>query len=120
MRQWPIKIELINPDAPYFDTDELVIVSDCSPLAYGDFHRRILKGRTIISLCPMLGLDDAALHKLKMIIQENPIKHIELILMDVPCCKKISFLLEPILSEIEKEISVKTTVISRQGKIKNP
>jgi NAD-dependent dihydropyrimidine dehydrogenase PreA subunit len=120
LRQWPIKIELINPEAPYFNTEELVVVSDCSPLAYGDFHRRILKGRPIVSLCPMLGLDDDALNKLKIIIQQNPIKHIELILMEVPCCKKISFLLEPILSEIERDISVKTTVISRQGKIKNP
>ncbi|MBD3211992.1 MAG: 4Fe-4S dicluster domain-containing protein [Candidatus Lokiarchaeota archaeon] len=120
LRQWPIKIELVNPEAPYFNTEELVVVSDCSPLAYGDFHRRILKGRPIVSLCPMLGLDDDVLNKLKMIIQQNPIKHIELVLMEVPCCKKISFLLEPILSEIERDISVKTTHISRQGKIKNP
>jgi len=119
LRQWPIKIELVNPDAPYFKNKELVIVSDCSPLAFGDFHRKVLKGRPIVSLCPMLGLDDKALSKLKTIIKNNPIENIELVLMEVPCCKKISFILDPLLSEIERKISVKQTIISREGNIKN-
>jgi len=118
LRQWPIKIELVNPEAPYFRNNELLIVSDCSSLAYGDFHRRILKGRPIVTLCPMLDLDDTILTKLQTIIENNPIETIELVLMEVPCCKKISFLLDQIISEIEKEVSVKTTIISRDGKIK--
>lgn len=119
LRQWPIKLELVNPKASYFNTNELVIVSDCSPLAYGDFHRKLLKGRPIVSICPMLSLDDTVLHKLHTIIEQNPIKKIELVLMEVPCCKKISFLLDPILSEIDRKILVKKTIISRRGKIKN-
>ncbi|MFO7797887.1 MAG: ATP-binding protein [Promethearchaeati archaeon] len=118
LRQWSIKIELVNPDSPYFRNKELLIVSDCSPLAYGDFHRKVLKGRPLVSICPMLDLNDTTLTKLQTIIENNPIEIIELVLMEVPCCKKITFLLDSIISNINKEITVKTTIISRDGRIK--
>ncbi|TFF99128.1 MAG: 4Fe-4S dicluster domain-containing protein [Promethearchaeota archaeon] len=119
LRQWPIKLRLVNPDAPYFDHNELLIVSDCSPLAYGDFHRRFLKGRPIISLCPMLNVGEPELQKLELILQKNPISSLEIVLMDVPCCKKLHILLNPILDELKKDIKVQVTIISREGEIKN-
>ncbi|MFX1276286.1 MAG: ATP-binding protein [Promethearchaeota archaeon] len=117
LRQWPTKLTLVNPTAPYFNNEELIIVSDCSPLAYGDFHRKILKGKPIVTLCPMLSLGEAELEKLEAILMSNPIKKINMILMEVPCCQKIKFFMEPILSVIEREISVEETIVSREGKI---
>lgn len=117
LRQWPAKLTLVNPNAPYFKTKELLIVSDCSPVVYGDFHRKILKGNPIVMVCPMLGLGNGELDKLEQILKANPIETINLILIEVPCCQNIKIFLEPILANIGRVITVKETIISRDGKI---
>ncbi|MFX0071746.1 MAG: 4Fe-4S ferredoxin [Candidatus Hermodarchaeota archaeon] len=119
LRQWPTKLTLVSPTAPYFKNKELVIVSDCSPVAYGDFHRKILKGRPIVTVCPMLGLGEVELQKLEEILENNPIEKIEAILMEVPCCQKLKIFLEPIIAKIDRNITVEEKIISRDGKIKN-
>lgn len=118
LRQWPIKLTLVSPKAPYFNNKELTILSDCAPLAYGDFHRKILKGKPIVTICPMLSLRESELNKLEQILKLNPIKKVNLVLMEVPCCQKIRFFIEPILSKIERNIEVKEVIISRDGKIR--
>ncbi len=117
LRQWPIKLTLVAPTAPYFNNEELIIVSDCSPLAYGDFHRKILQGKPIVSVCPMLGLREIELDKIEEILKNNPIKKVNLILMEVPCCLKMKFFMDPIISKIDRKISVQETIISQDGKI---
>jgi ferredoxin len=118
LRQWPTKLALVNPEADYFNQKELLIVSDCSPVAFGDFHRKFLKGKPVITTCPMLSLDEKQLNKLEAILRINPIKTIHLILMEVPCCQKIKIFLEPILDNLDKHINAKITIVSRDGKIK--
>ena len=118
LRQWPTKLRLVNPNAPYFDNDELIIVSDCSPLAYGDFHRKFLRGRPIITLCPMLNVGEPELEKLEQIVRHNPINKLEVILMEVPCCRKLDIFLDTILDNLDREIEVKEVIISKEGQIK--
>ncbi len=117
LRQWPTKLKLVSPTAPYFNNEELIIVSDCGPLAFGDFHRKILKGKPIVTLCPMLSLDDIDLEKLSEILKLNPIAKINMILMEVLCCQKIKFFMEPITKSAGRPIEVYETIISREGKI---
>ena len=117
LRQWPTKLTLINPEASYFKNEELIIVSDCSPLAFGDFHRKILQGKPIVTVCPMLALGEVELEKLEAILSMNPITKVNLILMEVPCCQKLKLFMEPIISKINREIQVQETIISRDGKI---
>jgi ferredoxin len=118
LRQWPIKLELVNPEAPFFDNNELVLVSDCSPLAYGDFHRKILQGRPIITICPMLNLGESEIEKIEQILKSNPISQIEVVLMEVPCCRKLHIFLDTILEGIDRDIEVQETIVSRDGEIK--
>lgn len=117
LRQWPTKLTLINPSAPYFSNKELIIASDCSPFAYGDFHRKILRGKPLVTVCPMLGLEEVELEKLEQLLKLNPIESINLILMEVPCCQKIKIFLDPILQMIDRQISVEETIIGRDGSL---
>ncbi|TFG24611.1 MAG: 4Fe-4S dicluster domain-containing protein [Promethearchaeota archaeon] len=117
LRQWPTKLTLVNPNAPYFNNKELVIASDCSPFAYGDFHRKILRGKPLVTVCPMLGLGEVELEKLEQILKLNPIENIQLVLMEVPCCQKINMFLDPILQTIGRKIFVEKTIIGRDGSI---
>lgn len=117
LRQWPTKLTLVSPNAPYFNTDELILASDCSPFVYGDFHRKILRGKALATICPMLGLGDMELKKLEEILKINPIKKLTLILMEVSCCQKLNLFLGPIISKIDRKIEIEELIISREGKI---
>ena len=117
LRQWPTKLTLVSPSAPYFNSDELLVISDCSPVAHGDFHRKILKGRPIVTVCPMLGLGESELEKLEQILRKNPIETLHLVLMEVPCCQKIKLFLEPIIDSLEDPVEIRETIIGRDGKI---
>ncbi len=117
LRQWPTKLTLVNPTAPYFNNKELVIVSDCAPMAFGDFHRKIMRGRPLVTVCPMLGLGEYELQKLEEILKSNPIEHVEVILMEVSCCQKFRIFLDPILSTVNRPIIVEETIVAIDGSI---
>ncbi|MHA1336322.1 MAG: ATP-binding protein [Promethearchaeota archaeon] len=117
LRQWPTKLTLVNPEAPYFNNKELIIASDCSPFVFGDFHRKILRGKPLVAVCPILGLGENELVKLEEILNVNPIEVLHLILVEVPCCQKIKIFLSPILAKLNRKIRVKETIIARNGSI---
>ncbi len=117
LRQWPTKLTLVNPSAPFFNNKELLFVSDCAPFAFGDFHRKLLKGKPIVTVCPMLSFSETELEKFEQILNLNPIKKINFILMDVPCCQKIKLFLDPIFAKIDRKITLEETIIGRDGNI---
>ncbi|HWR81752.1 MAG TPA: hypothetical protein VN285_00465, partial [Candidatus Deferrimicrobium sp.] len=44
LRQWPVQLMLVPPEAPYFKNADLLIAADCVPFAYGNFHKEFLQG----------------------------------------------------------------------------
>jgi ferredoxin len=45
---WPIQLKLVPTNAPYFQEADLLIVADCIPFAYADFHRDLLKAKPLL------------------------------------------------------------------------
>ena len=87
LRQWPVQLNLVNPNAPYFKNRDLVVAADCVAFAYGDFHRKFVKGKAIVIFCPKLDNSyEKYIEKLASIISINNIKTIWAIHMEVPCC----------------------------------
>ena len=86
LRQWPVQIHLVSPQAPYFKNKELVVMSTCAPLASADVHWRFLRGRAVVVGCPKL--DDTAGYadKLAAILAEPTIPKVIVVRMEVPCC----------------------------------
>ena len=39
LSQWPIKLELVPPRAPFLNKSNLLVVADCVPFAYRSFHQ---------------------------------------------------------------------------------
>ena len=102
LRQWPTQLHLLNSGASYFQDCDLLIAADCVAFTYADFHRRFLKGKTLIMFCPKLdtGLD-MYLEKLTDVIRDNNIKSITVVKMEVPCCSGASRLTEEALRSEE-------------------
>ncbi|MBU0468493.1 MAG: 4Fe-4S binding protein [Candidatus Omnitrophica bacterium] len=118
LRQWPTQLHLVNPHAPYFADADLLIAADCTAFAFGDFHRRFLKGKALVMFCPKLDTTmDMYLEKLTAIIRDNNIKSITVVKMEVPCCYGALALTEQALKASGKNIILKEYTIGVQGGI---
>jgi len=118
LTNWPVQLMLVPAGAPYLKSADLLIAADCAGFSYPNFHREILKGKTLIICCPKL--DDASLYikKLSEIFKNNNLKSVTVAHMEVPCC----FGLNNIISEAMKlsgvKIPVKEITIGIQGGVK--
>lgn len=114
LRQWPVQLHLLNPNAPYLDNVELLIAADCVPFAYANFHQRFMKGKIVINFCPKLDKDvDRYVDKLAEIFKNKNIKSITIVRMEVPCCGGT----ELIVQKAGKLIMLSVNIVSIKGEI---
>ncbi len=115
LSQWPVKLALVSPAAPYFEDAELIITADCVPFAYASFHEDFLNGRAIVIGCPKL--DDVEFYKEKLteIIRLSEIKSIKVIHMEVPCCFGLFKITEEAMESSGKKIPFHEVIIGING-----
>ncbi len=119
LRQWPIQLHLVPPNAPYFQNADLVLVADCVPFAYADFHPDFLKGKAIAIGCPKLDDINAYVSKVTQILESSDIKSVKVVHMEVPCCHGLVHIAREALSRSGKDIPLETVVIGIKGETKN-
>jgi Pyruvate/2-oxoacid:ferredoxin oxidoreductase delta subunit len=115
---WPIQLQLLNPNAPYLKNTDLLISADCAPFAYANFHQQLLKDKVLIILCPKLDQTlDQYMNKLTEIFEKQDIKSITIVHMEVPCCSGIETIVRKALSNAKKDIILKDITLSINGEI---
>ncbi len=116
LNQWPCQIKLLPVNALCFKNTNLLIAADCTAYAYASFHSDFMKDRVTLVGCPKLdGVDYS--QKLTEIFRENNIKSVHLVIMSVGCCGGLEIAVKKALLNSGKNIPLKTTVITTQGKI---
>ena len=85
LTNWPVQIKLMAPNAACFDGADLLVAADCTAYAYGNFHKDFIKNKAMVIGCPKLDSVDYT-EKLSAIIQNNDIKSVTVVRMEVPCC----------------------------------
>ncbi|MHC4862399.1 MAG: ATP-binding protein, partial [Planctomycetota bacterium] len=86
LRQWPIKLALLSPLAPFLKNADLVLSADCAAFAHASFHEDLLDGRPLAIACPKLDDPDRNVNQLAAILEAASIKSITILKMEVPCC----------------------------------
>lgn len=115
---WPVQLQLLNPNAPYLKNADLLISADCAPFAYANFHKRFLKDKVLIIFCPKLDKTlDIYVDKLAEIFQNQNINSISIVHMEVPCCSGIEVIVRRALEKAKKNITIKDYTISIKGEI---
>lgn len=118
LRNWPVQLQLLNPNAPYLKNADLLISADCAPFAYANFHQRFLKDKILIILCPKLDKTiDQYVDKLAEIFEKQDIKSISIVHMEVPCCSGIEIIVKRALEKAQKNVIIKDYTISIKGEI---
>ena len=114
--QWPCQIKLVPTQAPFFDGAKLLIAADCTAYAYANMHEEFMRGKITIIGCPKLDAVDYT-DKLTEIIQNNDIKSVTIVRMEVPCCCGLQRAAENALRNSGKFIPWQVVTISRDGNI---
>ena len=85
LKNWPVQLHLLNPNAPYLQEADLLLAADCVAFSLGDFHSKWLKGKTLAIACPKLdsGLD-SYLEKLIAMIDQARVNTLTVMIMEVP------------------------------------
>lgn len=115
-RQWPIQIQLTPVNAPYFDGADLLIAADCTAFAYANFEKEIQKGKITLIGCPKLDPVDYS-EKLTAILEQNDVKSVTIIRMEVPCCGGIQNAAVTAMKKSGKFIPWQVLTVSVEGEV---
>jgi len=118
LAQWPVQLRLVNPKATYFQDADLIVVADCVPFAYANFHRDFLNGNSIVIGCPKFDGAQSYEEKLTEIFRQSKIKSIKVVNMEVPCCNGLHCILKKAVEHSGKKIPVEQVIIGIKGERK--
>ena len=118
LRQWPVQLHLLNPQAGYFKHADVVLAADCAAFTMGDFHHRYLRGKTLAIACPKLDSNkESYVSKLAAMVSESKINTLTVVMMEVPCCQGLLQLAQIAVRQSGRNIPVKKAVVSIKGDV---
>jgi len=118
LRQWPVQMHLISPNAPYYQGADVLLSADCVAYSYGDFHRDFLKHKSLAIACPKLDQGrDIYIEKIRSLIDDAKINTLTVATMEVPCCSGLLALTQEATKRANRKVPIKYIVVSLQGNI---
>ncbi len=118
LRQWPVQMHLINPNAAYFHGSDLLVAADCVAFSMGGFHSRHLKGKSLAIACPKLdhGMD-VYVQKMTALVDTAKVNTITVMMMEVPCCGGLLQMVKSALSQATRKVPVKMMIVGIAGEV---
>jgi len=116
LTNWPVQIKLAPLRAPYFDGAELLVAADCTAYTYARFHEDFIRGKVTLVGCPKLDSIDYSI-KLAAILENNDIRGITVVRMEVPCCGGLEHAVQKALQASGKGIPCQVVTVSIDGRI---
>jgi NAD-dependent dihydropyrimidine dehydrogenase PreA subunit len=118
LRQWPVQMHLINPDAPYFRNSDLLVAADCVAYSVGGFHDKYLKGKSLTIACPKLDHGtDVYIEKLKALIDVAAVNTLTVMIMEVPCCGGLLQMVKTASASAARKVPVRLMIAGITGDI---
>ncbi|HHV65284.1 MAG TPA: 4Fe-4S binding protein [Peptococcaceae bacterium] len=117
LRQWPVQLTLINPQASYLQNADLLIAADCTAYAYASFHEKFMKDRITLIGCPKLDDLEYYTEKIAEIIKFNNPTSVKVVRMEVPCCTGIARAVKDAMLLAQTVVPYSEIIINAQGQI---
>jgi hypothetical protein len=117
LSHWPIQIKLMGTTIPFLNDADLMVAADCTAFAVHDFHNSFLKDKKLLIGCPKL--DDAQFYveKFTEIFSNISIKTLTCLIMQVPCCGGMIFILKEALKRSGKNVPLKEIILGVKGEL---
>lgn len=116
LSMWPIQLQLVPIQAPFFHHASVLIAADCTAFAYGNMYHDFMKEKVVLIGCPKLDVVNYA-DKLTDIFHQNDIQDVHVVRLEVPCCKGIEQAVKIALQQSGKDIPWHSTILTRDGKV---
>jgi ferredoxin len=116
LRQWPVQIKLVPVKAPWLQNANLLVAADCTAFACANIHNDYMKNRITLIGCPKLDEGDYS-DKLAAILENNTIKSVTVLRMEVPCCGGIANAVKTALVRSGRMIPWQVVTIGTNGEI---
>jgi ferredoxin len=116
-KSWPLQIQLVAINAPFFENADLLIAADCTAFAYPSFYETFSKGKVVLIGCPKLDAVEYS-KKLTEIIKTNNIKSLAVIRMEVPCCTGLFNAVETALQNSGKNLPFESHIVGIDGNLR--
>jgi len=118
LKQWPIQLHLLSPQASYFRNADVVLAADCAAFSMGNFHAKYLKGKSLAIACPKLDSNkESYVQKLTSMIADAKINSLTVIMMEVSCCGGLLQMAKTAREQAQRNVPIKMTVLSVQGEL---
>lgn len=118
LRQWPVQLHLVNPQAPYFQNADVLLAADCVAFSMGNFHSKYLAGKGLAIACPKLDHGkEMYIEKLTAMINDSNINTLTVMKMQVPCCSGILQMAQMASERANRKVPVKAITVSLQGEV---
>ncbi|MGC9065895.1 MAG: 4Fe-4S ferredoxin [Candidatus Ratteibacteria bacterium] len=118
LRQWPIQLYLVPPQAPYYKKTDVLLSTDYVVYTVGDFHKDYLKEKALAIVGPKLDEGrDIYVEKIKSLIDDVKENTIIAMIMHVSCCFGLINLVQGVACEVKRKIFIKSIAVSLQRNI---
>ena len=118
LRQWPVQMHLVNPNASYFKGSDLLLAADCVAFSMGGFHSNHLKGKSLAIACPKLDQGtDSYVEKLTAMIDISKVNTITVMMMEVPCCGGLLQMVRAAQAKASRKVPVRRMIVGINGEV---
>lgn len=115
--QWPVQLNLVPVEAPFYEGVDLLVVADCVPVAYPELHETLMPGRRIVIGCPKFDDARAYAQKLGEIFKRNNVAAVTIAHMEVPCCSGLKWAVDKAIEASGKKIPIKRFEVTIGGEV---
>ena len=115
--QWPVQLNLVPVEAPFYEGVDLLVVADCVPVAYPELHETLMPGRRIVIGCPKFDDARAYAQKLGEILKRNNVAAVTIAHMEVPCCSGLKWAVDKAIEASGKKIPIKRFEVTIGGEV---
>ncbi|MFH1748156.1 MAG: 4Fe-4S binding protein [Planctomycetota bacterium] len=117
LTHWPVQLRLLPSHAPVLREASLLVAADCVPVAYPDFHAKLLHGRIVVIGCPKFDELSGYVDKLTEMIQTNALREIVVARMEVPCCTGITHAVLEARRRAGVDVQITELIIGTRGQL---
>jgi Fe-S-cluster-containing hydrogenase component 2 len=117
LTHWPVQIRLVPPTAPFLKGADLLVLADCVAVAFPTLHRDFLAGKAVMMGCPKFDDAQSYIDKFAQIFRTAGIKHVTIVVMEVPCCSGLPMIVRKGLEASGQTIPMEEIAVSTKGAI---
>jgi len=120
LNHWPVQIRLIPPHAPFLRGADLLVLADCTAVAYPALHRDFIRGKVVMMGCPKFDDLGGYEEKFAAVFKTAGIRRVTVVVMEVTCCCGLPVAVKRGMAAAGVSVLLEEVVLSLRGEIMTP